>query len=485
MKKGLKKILSALLSLSMLGASAVNMSVSAAYDITSPQVTQGHWEDGHFVYFYDQLRPEAKRFYNALMAMYENGIFKTGAGSYDLVENGIVTQDQLSAYSLGDYSLLNIYGAARDAFYADHPEVFYVNFDNLTITVKEKNDNSFAAYLDSGRTDNYYRDGYKSEKDVEKAEAAVNAAAEQLIKIGEEAAKEPDVTAPPTSENPDGGGETVSSPKPDATPIVLDLDDLRPGTSNEEKYRPKTTDEKKVTAIHDALIRNTVYKLDTADQSDPKHCKPENIGNVRTVYGPLVAHESLCEGYSKAMKLVLDKAGIPCVTIQGVYKHTEEQMELHMWNYVRIHEGENDVWYGVDATFDDPSVFNGENMDKEESGHESTEYLLVGADIMDRQHVESGEMSECGFAFKYPVLEMSGVSFDTVYSLGGLDVQFSSDCSKTYGSPAQVPAMSRRRQRIKCIFSLNSTAVIMKPKAAITPRAAGFTPIPACMTRRE
>ena len=123
MKKGLKKILSALLSLSMLGASAVNMSVSAAYDITSPQVTQGHWEDGHFVYFYDQLRPEAKRFYNALMAMYENGIFKTGAGSYDLVENGIVTQDQLSAYSLGDYSLLNIYGAARDAVYADHPEV--------------------------------------------------------------------------------------------------------------------------------------------------------------------------------------------------------------------------------------------------------------------------------------------------------------------------------------------------------------------------
>ena len=85
MKKRVKKLLAVLMSASMLSAPVVCLNASAAYDVTMPQISQGHWETDkngeHFVYFYDQLRPEAKRFYNALMAMYENGIFKTGAGS--------------------------------------------------------------------------------------------------------------------------------------------------------------------------------------------------------------------------------------------------------------------------------------------------------------------------------------------------------------------------------------------------------------------
>ena len=432
MKFNLKKTLSLLLSVSMLTTVIAITNADAAYEVTSPQVTQGHWEDGHFVYFYDQLKPEAKKFYNALLDMYNEGTLKTGTGSYDLTSNRVVTQEQLSSYAASDYSLLNTYGAARDAFCADHPEVFWVDFDKMKITVKEKGEN-YTAYMGAGRDENYYVQGYNSTDDVEKAIAAVDAAANALVAIGEEAVKAPSNTS---SDDGEGSGSiTPSNPAAsEATPLVLNIDDLRPGTSDEEKHREKTDDEKKITAIHDTLIRNTVYKLDTADQNDPKHCKPENIGNVRTVYGPLVAHESLCEGYSKAMKLVLDKAHIPSITVQGVYRHTEEQMELHMWNYVKIHENENDLWYGVDATFDDPSVFNGENMNDVNSGHESTEYLLVGADIMDRQHIESGEMSECGFAFKYPVLEMSGVSFDTVYSLGGLDVQYSSDCDAAFGT---------------------------------------------------
>ncbi len=435
MKTKLKKALTALLSFSMLASSLT--AVNAAYSVTGSQVTQGHWETGsdgakHYIYFYDQLSPEAKRFYNALVTMYEDGILKTGTEAYDLTANDVVTQDQLYAYTTGDNSLVNTYGAARDAFYADYPDAFYVNFDNLSITVKQKSDETFTASLGAGRTENYYREGFSSAADVDKAVSDLNAEVEKLREIASDAVKMPDETTPPATDAPQT--DASATPNPDATPIVLDLDDLRPGTSDEEKYRPKTDQEKMVTAVHDAMIRNTVYKLDTADQNDPKHCKLENIGNVRTAYGPLVAHESLCEGYSKALKLVLDRIGVPCVTVQGVYKHTEEQMELHMWNYVKIHEIENEVWYAVDSTFDDPSVFNGENMNDVNSGHESSEYLLVGADIMDRQHIESGEMSECGFEFKYPVLEMSGVSFDTVYSVGGLDVQYSSDCNAAFGT---------------------------------------------------
>ncbi len=455
-----KKFIAALMSVSMLAASFTAANIAdAEYNPTAmSQVTQGHWEDGHYVYFYDQLRPEAKRFYDALLAMYKDGTLKNGNGSYNLTEKGVVTQGQLAAYANGDSGLINTYGAARDAFCADHPEVFWVDFDKMEITVKEKGE-EYTAYMGAGRNESYYRYGYASSDDVDKAVETVDAEVDKLVEIGEAAVNAP--TDVPSGVDENDGDATVSpvpevtpdaevtpapevtpdievTPVPETTPIVLDLNDLRPKTSDDENEREKTDDEKKITAIHDALIRGTVYRLDTTDVNDPKHCDPANIGHVRTAYGPLVAHESLCEGYSKAMKLVLDKAGIPCVTVQGVYKHTGEQMELHMWNYVKIDD--DGKWYAVDATFDDPSVFNGENVDTVESGHESTEYLLVGADIMDRQHVESGEMSECGFEFKYPAIEMSGVSFDTVYSLGGLDVQFSSDCSQTYGSPAQVPA---------------------------------------------
>lgn len=448
-----KKFIAALMSVSMLAASFTALNVAnAAYEMTMPRVTQGHWEDNHYVYFYDQLRPEAKKFYDALLKMSEDDTFKDGKSSYDLTANDVVTQAQLDAYANGDRGLINTYGAARDAFCADHPEVFWVDFDKMKITVKEKG-GSYTAYMGADTGENYYRQGYTSETDVETAITAVNEAAEELVAAGTAAVNAPDDT--PSGVDEDGGvtgtpdpeaspdtPDTEASPDAEATPIVLDLDGLRPKTSDDETEREKTADEKKITAIHDALIRGTAYKLDTADESDPKHCKKENIGRVRTAYGALVAQESLCEGYSKAMKLVLDKAGIPCVTVQGVYKHTGEQMELHMWNYVQINTGENNKWYAVDATFDDPSVYNGVTVDEADSGHESKEYLLVGADIMDRQHVESGEMSECGFEFKYPVLEMSGVSFDTVYSVGGLDVQFSSDCGQTYGSgsPSNIPA---------------------------------------------
>lgn len=435
-----KKIIAAFVSASMLAASFTALNIAnAEYEMTTPRVTQGHWEDNCFIYFYDQLRPEAKKFYNALLDMYKNDTLKDGSGSYDLTEKGVVTQAQLDAYAHGDRGLINTYGAARDAFCADHPEVFWVDFDKMKITVKQSGNGDYTAYMGADTGEDYYRQGYSSQTDVEKAIADIDDAAAALVETGSAAVNAPGDTP---SGVDDSGSVMPSEPETDDTPIVLNLDDLRPKTSEDEKNREKTADEKKVTAIHDALIRGTVYRLDTADMNDPKHCSPDNIGHVRTAYGPLAAHESLCEGYSKAMKLVLDKAHIPCVTVQGIYKHTGEQMELHMWNYVQINTGENNKWYAVDATFDDPSVFNGENVDEAESGHESKEYLLVGADIMDRNHVESGEMSECGFEFKYPVLEMSGVSFDTVYSVGGLDVQFSSDCNQTYGSgsPSKIPA---------------------------------------------
>ena len=406
---------------------------AASYDsaAAATEDLENFWSnDGHYEYFYDQLTADAKKFYNAMKEMYNQNIFKNG-GSYDLVANNVVTQAQLESYANGNNALLNTYGAARDAFFADYPEVFYVNTDNLTITVKHNAQTGYKASLGAGRTDNYYRKGFESAELIDKAEAELNESIENYVKIANEAAEVADPTAPPEA-------EATETPAPSAG--VYNLEDLRPGTSDEEKYREKTAEEKKITAVHDKLIRSTMYKLDSTNPDNPKACKPQNIENVRTAYGPLVAGESLCEGYSRGFKCIMDKLGIPCVLVQGVYRHGDGDEELHMWNMVRIREGENDVWYSVDSTFDDPSAWNGDPINEPDSGHESTEYLLVGADIMDKQHVASGEMSECQFMFKYPALEMSGVSYDTVFSLNGLDVQYTENSNLYFGTDMPAPA---------------------------------------------
>ncbi len=436
-----KKSTALLLSIAMLLTMVIAAPVvsAASYDDGEAETAAVTWSGDHYLYFYDQLTPEAKRFYDAMKAMYETGTFKTGTGSYDLVANHIVSQEQLAAYANGDNTLLNTYGAARDAFFADYPEVFYVNTDNLTITVKLNARTGYKAVLGAGRTDNYYRKGFDSPESIDAAMDELNKSIDNYVKIANEAVRddavEPEAEASEASEAP----ETSADPEASKTPELYDLADLRPGNEDEEKYREKTDDEKKITAVHNAMIRNTRYKLDTTTETDPKACRPENIENVRTAYGPLVAGESLCEGYSRGFKCIMDKLHIPCVLVQGIYKHGDGDEELHMWNMVQVHEVENDVWYAVDSTFDDPSAWNGVQIDDVDSGHESTEYLLVGADIMDKQHVASGEMSECQFVFKYPALEMSGVSYDTVFSLNGLDVQYTENSGMYFGTDIPAP----------------------------------------------
>ena len=130
-------------------------------------------------YYYEQLETDAKGIYDAMYEMYEKEIFMTGTQEYDLVANGHITSDQLAAYGGKQEAVLKVFGAARDAFYADYPDIFYVDFSNLSINVTEKtiaapsvseNDTVvYGASLGTGRTDNYYVQGFGDQTQVEKA----------------------------------------------------------------------------------------------------------------------------------------------------------------------------------------------------------------------------------------------------------------------------------------------------------------------------
>lgn len=62
-----------------------------------------------------------------------------------------------------------------------------------------------------------------------------------------------------------------------------------------------------------------------------------------TAYGALVRGEAVCEGYSRAMQLLLYEFGIRSTPVVG-FTH-----EPHMWNLVEL----NGKWYHLDLTFDD------------------------------------------------------------------------------------------------------------------------------------
>lgn len=89
--------------------------------------------------------------------------------------------------------------------------------------------------------------------------------------------------------------------------------------------------------IHDYIIDNCIYSLD----SNP-------LGS--TAYGVLVNGEGACEGYSKAAKLLLDRAEIENTIISGVSESETSERGPHMWNAVNL----DGNWYHLDCTWDDP-----------------------------------------------------------------------------------------------------------------------------------
>ncbi len=64
-----------------------------------------------------------------------------------------------------------------------------------------------------------------------------------------------------------------------------------------------------------------------------------------TPYGGLVRGTGVCLGFSSVFQLLMDMAGVECITVVGAAYDSEED---HAWNMVRL-DGQ---WYCVDATWD-------------------------------------------------------------------------------------------------------------------------------------
>ena len=136
--------------------------------------------------------------------------------------------------------------------------------------------------------------------------------------------------------------------------------------------------------VHDYLIDNISY--------DSSISKP----NIYNIYGALINKECVCEGYARAYKYILDELNILCILVIGIATNGEGNTENHAWNYVKL----NNSWYAVDTTWDDPVIIGGGILNKKSKYR----YFLKGKETMDQDHITSGQFTEGGKEFAYPIL---------------------------------------------------------------------------------
>lgn len=101
--------------------------------------------------------------------------------------------------------------------------------------------------------------------------------------------------------------------------------------SKDEKINAEKKLKAKEMILHNYIVNNCEYD------------KFSSSYKIFTCYGCLVENKAVCEGYSKAMQLLMNVVGINSITVVGSSKD-----EPHMWNIVKI----NDKCYHLDVTWD-------------------------------------------------------------------------------------------------------------------------------------
>ena len=99
------------------------------------------------------------------------------------------------------------------------------------------------------------------------------------------------------------------------------------------------SDHDKELALYTWLTSTVDYDWD--HQNDPKNMDPDS-GNP---YGGLINHKAICLGFATTFQLLMDMAGVECITVVGAAFNSRED---HAWNMVRL----DGKWYCVDATWD-------------------------------------------------------------------------------------------------------------------------------------
>ena len=213
----------------------------------------------------------------------------------------------------------------------------------------------------------------------------------------------------------------------DAIASILALPEVSGAASVSEKLH----------AINDVLIsRNAYYSGE-----DPNSAPHSSHIGITALTGASGKKGPVCEGYSRAFKILCDELGIPCVTVNGYAVNNVGESGSHMWNAVYV----DGSWYGVDVTWDDPFV---EGSDSEAiSGCECDKYFLVGSDTI----VDDNSF---GASHKESVNPFSGLGFPLSGTAYGLPAGTDTDSDDSPVFPfADVSARHEYIEDIMYVYS--------------------------------
>ena len=245
-------------------------------------------------YFYSglQYNARAQRFYKAFEELASDGAFKNGNVDYNLISKKTVVAGDVKGYVEDGISTIPVaFGAGRDAFLMDNPDLFYWDVFSVSLSAGTQSGN-YVAFLDTSRTDDPYTGHINTVEEIDKAIKEYEA----KLKIVVDGAK--------------AAGKDVKT---------------------------------QIEYVNKYISDNVEYDFCTT----PDGYLPE-ADYVDTAYGALVNGKAICGGYAKAFKAVLDRLNIPCVCIQGYScSSASSSYVAHMWNAVKL-EGQ---WYAVDPTW--------------------------------------------------------------------------------------------------------------------------------------
>lgn len=323
----------------------------------------------------------AKKFYKALEDINAAGDFKDGKVHYNITEKAVVTPDQIKAWvEDGDLTVPKAFSAARDAFLTDHPELFYIDFYKMTISAGRTN-GKYSAFIDSGREANLYRDnGLTTEAEVAEAIKAFDGKVNAIV-------------------------DEVKKAQAADTYSEKDVFFAR--------------------QVNKYLAENITYDYAAYENKDDENYIA--AAYINTAYGGLVEGKAVCGGFSTSYKVIMDKLGVPCITVNGYSNQMDEygnynpSSVYHMWNYVYLaapsqaksaastRAADNGDWYSVDVTWN-------------HSNSNRNKYAVLQKASDDKIHVSDGVISSAKYELKYPSL--SSHNYGASSSTDGLQAAF-------------------------------------------------------------
>lgn len=271
----------------------------------------------------------------------EDNIENMKTGTYK-IDFGTKFNDLINSQN-GDEKLNIAFQSAWNAFTYDYVDIFYIDVTKLVLTTQTTSIGSLSThrvYLSNGDNSSYISKEFQTQNGMD-----LKSAQDSLEKLK---------------------GQIIT---------ILD------GYS----------DYKKIKYLHDWMIDNLNY--DTT----------YNKANIYNIYGALKNGTTVCEGYARSFKYILDGLGIPCVLVSGIATNSNNETESHAWNYVKL----DGKWYAIDLTWDDPIMTNGGTL----SDELRYQYFLKGSEVFFENHKEDGKLSDNSTTFKFPKIEKENYEY--------------------------------------------------------------------------